>query len=67
MANILTSNPLVRYVKESASELKQVAWPSRQTIVLHTMMVAVISLAVAAILGGLDFGFAYGLEKLISR
>jgi preprotein translocase SecE subunit len=67
MANILTSNPLARYAKESAAELRQVAWPSRQTIVQHTGLVIGICLVTAVVLGAMDFGFAYGLEQLLNR
>ncbi len=61
----ITNNFLVRYAKESVSELRQVTWPTRQTILMHTALVIGISAVVAMILGGLDFVFSYGLEQLI--
>ena len=53
------------YFKESYAELKRVAWPSKQTLIQHTVAVVIFSLAVAAFLGALDVLFVYGVEKLI--
>jgi len=53
------------YFKESYAELKRVAWPSKQTLVQHTIIVIAFSLAVAFFLGSLDILFVYLIEKLI--
>lgn len=53
------------YFKESYAELKRVAWPSRQTLIQHTVVVVIFSLAVAVFLGLLDILFVYGIEKFI--
>lgn len=53
------------YFKESYAELKRVAWPSKQTLIQHTVVVIVFSLTISAFLGALDILFVYGIEKLI--
>ncbi len=56
---------LTNYLKETKSELKHVAWPSRQQTINFTLVVIGVSVLVAAILGLIDLGLAYGLEQLI--
>lgn len=61
----LTDNALTRYVKESKEELKKVTWPSRQTVIRHTLLVVGISVATAAFFAALDYGLADGVRRLI--
>ena len=56
---------LVKFLKEVRQELKKVSWPSRQETVKYTLIVIGVSLAVAVFLGGLDFLFAWTLEKFV--
>lgn len=67
MPNPLTHNPLVTYIRESKEELKKVTWPSRQTVIRHTIVVFTLSIVVAVFLGTLDYGLSYGLELLLNR
>lgn len=53
-------NP-IQFIREAKNELFKVVWPSRQDVIRITIAVIVISLIVAAFLGGIDFG----LSKLI--
>ena len=56
-------NPL-SYVRSSYAELAKVTWPSRTTIVRHTLLV-VVSIAFATLFVGLlDSGLTY-LVRLI--
>jgi preprotein translocase subunit SecE len=55
------------YVKESIIELKKVTWPSKKDTYRYSVLVIVISLLIAAFLGGLDYIFNFGLEILITR
>lgn len=57
-------NP-VTYLKETINELRQVSWPSRETTVRLTIIVVVISLGVAAYVGGLDYGFTNLLQLIV--
>jgi preprotein translocase subunit SecE len=47
-------NP-VSYIKEVASELKKVTWPTKKQTIDMTIIVVVISLVVAVYLTGVDF------------
>lgn len=54
---------IVGFFKEVKNELAKVHWPSKQETVNYTLTVVGVSLAVAVILGGLDFLFAYLLNR----
>ncbi|MDX9779179.1 MAG: preprotein translocase subunit SecE [Patescibacteria group bacterium] len=54
-----------RYIQEAIEELKKVSWPSKKETYQYTLLVIGISLAVAAFLGVLDFGFNLGFQELI--
>jgi len=53
------------FFKEVWTEGKKIDWPSREETIRYTLIVIVISVAVAAFLGGLDFVFMSILEKFI--
>jgi preprotein translocase subunit SecE len=55
------------YIKESIIELRKVTWPSKKDTYRYSVLVIVISLLIAAFLGGLDYIFNFGLEALITR
>ena len=42
------------YLAEAASELRKVAWPTRQTVVNLTLIVIAVSIAVGAYIAVLD-------------
>ena len=45
------------YLQEVKAELKKVQWPNRESLIQSTTMVIVVSVAVGAFLGGLDYLF----------
>jgi preprotein translocase SecE subunit len=49
------------YFQSVATEARKVVWPSRETVLRHTLMV-VVSVAVAVLIFG---GADYGLQKLV--
>ena len=53
------------FLKEVYTEGKKVDWPSRQETIRYTLIVIVISVTIAAFLGGLDFIFMGILQKFI--
>jgi len=57
---------LTEYFKETKAELKHVNWPTRNQTIFYTLIVVVLSIAVAYFLGIFDFLFSQGLVKLIS-
>lgn len=56
---------IITYLKEARLELKKVSWPKRQETIRYTVAVIAMSLALAALLGGLDLAFTYLLQKFI--
>jgi preprotein translocase SecE subunit len=58
---------LLKYLKETKAELAEVTFPSATLTISYTIAVVLLSLIVAAILGGTDFGLREGLTKLLVR
>jgi preprotein translocase SecE subunit len=60
------ANPIIQYFKETRSELNHVAWPTQNQTIVYTILVAAISLGVAAYLGALDYGFTTALTDVVN-
>jgi len=55
------------YLKSSYAELAKVTWPSRPTVIRHTLLVS-ISIGIATLLVGLiDSGLNYLVRLLLER
>ena len=63
--NIRMLRKLVQYIKDSKSELKKVAWPTKKQTANHTLLVISFSLAVAFFLGIIDFGLSKLVEIIV--
>lgn len=59
-------NKFINYLKESKAELGKVTWPTRQQAVNSTILVIVVSIVVAAFLGGADYVLNWALEQIIA-
>jgi preprotein translocase subunit SecE len=57
---------ILKYLKETKAELKEVKFPSNTQTISYTIAVILISVIVALALGGVDFGLREGLTKLLS-
>jgi preprotein translocase subunit SecE len=57
----------INFLKESKTELKKVKWPTLKETLQYTLVVIIISLVVAAYLGGLDYIFSFFLRKFIIK
>jgi len=57
--------PLIEYVKAVRGEFAHVTWPTRNQAIAYTALVIGISLFVAVLLGGFDFIFTFGVEKIL--
>ena len=55
----------IDYLKSTKGELKHVNWPTRSEAVGYTIIVIIISVAVGAYLGVLDYVFATIVKMLI--
>lgn len=57
--------PLLEYIKAVRGEFAHVTWPTRAQAISYTALVIGISLFIAFLLGGFDFLFTMGIEKII--
>ena len=53
-------------IKNMASELKKVAWPSKKDLINYTVVVIAFVVALAIIVGLLDTGSSFLVKKLIA-
>ena len=58
-------NSLRRYFVESWSELKKVAWPTREMVVRLTLIVIAVSVAVSAYISILDLLLHTALDRTV--
>ena len=58
---------ILKYLKETKAELKEVVFPSTSQTITYTVIVIVISVFVAVTLGGADFGLRTALTHLLVR
>ncbi|RJQ36884.1 preprotein translocase subunit SecE [Candidatus Parcubacteria bacterium] len=58
---------VLTYLREARTEIRKVSWPTRQQTIRYTIAVIVMSLVVAAFLGGLDFVFRTILNRVLLR
>mgnify|MGYP001615184958 FL=1 len=56
---------LSNYIAETREELKHVSWPTKNQTTMFTILVILISIAVAAYLGFFDYLFSLGLKNII--
>lgn len=56
---------ITSFLKESKIELKKVIWPTRNETIRYTVVVIVISAALAIFLGILDIMFQYLIHRFV--
>lgn len=61
------NQPKPGFIGDVRDELKKVTWPKRNDVIRLTVVVILISLVVAAYVGGIDFVLAKVLELLTTR
>ena len=59
-------NTLFKYLRESKEELEKVTWPTQKQTVRYSILVIVISIALALYFGVVDYLLNLGLEALLS-
>ena len=59
---VAKKNKLVKFFKETKSEMKKVSWPTKEQLIHNTIIIMVFILITTAILSLLDAGF----ERLLS-
>lgn len=60
-------NGLINYIKASIEEVKKVTWPTKKETYNYTLLVIGVSLALAAVLGGLDSLFAWTIGLIVNK
>ena len=58
---------LSNYFAETMEEMKHVSWPTKNQTIMFTILVILISVAVAAYLGLFDYLFSLGLKGIIGN
>jgi preprotein translocase SecE subunit len=58
---------ILKYLKETNAELKEVKFPSTSQTIIYTIIVVTISIFVAVTLGVADFGLREALTKVLAR
>jgi len=53
---------IIQFFKDSYAELAKVVWPSREDVISSTKVVVISTVAIAALLGLLDFLLVLGIE-----
>ena len=56
---------ITEYLKDTKTELKHVIWPSRSQTFYYTLIVIILSVAIAYFLGIFDFIFSRGIGKIL--
>jgi preprotein translocase subunit SecE len=57
-------NPL-QYLREVRQELDKVTWPSREETLQLTLVVILVSIALAVYLGGLDYLLTQAIQMIV--
>lgn len=58
-------NAIKNYFVSAYHEISKVVWPTREEIIRYTILVIILSIIVAAFLGGLDYMFKGGIERIL--
>ena len=58
---------IINYVKSAIAEMKKVTWPTKKETTQYTILVIVISLGIAALLGGFDYIFNLGIQAILTK
>ncbi|HEY9054308.1 MAG TPA: preprotein translocase subunit SecE [Rectinemataceae bacterium] len=53
---------IVQFFKDSYAELTKVVWPSKEDVISSTKVVVISTVAVAVLLGLIDFLLVLGIE-----
>jgi preprotein translocase SecE subunit len=66
-AKYIHMTQLIKYLRATIAELRQVAWPTRREATLYTILVIAISTVIALYVGAFDYLFSQGINMLINR
>jgi preprotein translocase subunit SecE len=55
---------IFRFIGETVAELKKVTWLSRREAAYLTVLVLIVAVVAGIILGAIDYGFSFLVDKL---
>jgi preprotein translocase subunit SecE len=55
----------IEYLKDTKAEVKHVSWPTKDQTISYTILVVILSVAVALFLGAFDAVFRKALEIVL--
>ena len=58
-------NALTTYFRHVREEFKHIVWPSNRTAIAHTLVVILIGVAIAALVGVLDYAFSQAVSGIV--
>lgn len=61
----LKENVLVKFIKETETELRRTNWPNKEEIIRYTWVVIALSAFLVLVLGSLDYIFTYIANKFL--
>ena len=64
-ASVRKDNFIVKYFKDTRAELRKVSWPTRQEALNLTLIVVAFTIFMAALLGIIDYIFAWVFGLII--
>lgn len=70
LKNTLMKNPLrplFDYLSASKAELEKVTWPTQKDVIRYTVMVVVVSVAMATFFSVLDLGLTKGRDLILKQ
>jgi preprotein translocase subunit SecE len=54
-----------RFLVDVITELRKVVWPERDDVVHLTVVVVIVTIIIGAVLGGIDIGFGWLVDKTL--
>ena len=66
MARRLPFRSVIKFIRDSFTELNKVVWPTREQAIQYTLIVLVSVVVTTALTASLDFGLSQGLQQIIS-
>lgn len=60
-------NSIIKYFNDTASEMKQVSWPTQRQALFYTLLVVAISAVVALYIGAFDYLFSQAVQFIVNR
>jgi preprotein translocase SecE subunit len=62
----ITMNSLIKYLRDTSAELRQVKWPTQEQALFYTALVVVISFLVSLYIGAFDYLFSQAMNFIIN-